>query len=233
MIINNENIEQNNIIISKDTEGMEKLLKKLNNELGTKKQTFILPECNLDLDFGEDFMAPSDLKTNNNNGNNLTMNLNKINNNNDFEKKNDNNQKLNNSNITDDISMYQINLNDNPNVKSLKENEIINSFKENNPYIQINMQYKENDNNNNNNIKSSSNNNNSNIKRGNNLLISSLNNNNEDNYDENEEIELNVKEIVDIQKQEIDKKRIELEEEEKRRRKEEQIENINKELERK
>ena len=222
MINNNADIEHNNnIIVSKDTEGMEKLLKKLNNELELKKNNFVLPESNLDLDFGEDFdfIIPSNpkIEKSNNNTNNLNININNFKNNitnNDFENKQNNNEKLDNSDKSDDIIVSQINLNENS--TEIKNNSIKNE--ERNP---INIQFNENENNNNN---QSSNNIilNINNKKGNNLLISSLNINNNDNFEENEEIEFDVNEIVDIQKQEINKIGIKKEEEERIKKEEEE-----------
>ena len=227
MINNKDLFTINNNDIEKETEGIDKLLKKLDTELKEKEhkkkcfQWNNLNFINLDLGLDTDLKTTSTFqKKENNNGftNNVTININNINNNINNNNDYNNKKQLNFENqldFDDNIIFKEIKFNDNSKLKQAKKNEKINSSINNNSKLAFETQNEEKENNDNIIIKTSNNIKNTNnqedinglsLKNENNLLISSINKKNEeDNFGENEEFDFDVKEIIDIQKEELDK----------------------------
>ena len=221
----NEENEKNNNITSKNTDEMKKLLKKLDNQLETNKikNSLNLPSDDIDLDFDLNFSnnQTNENKNKNNIGNNLTVNINnRINNNINYNNENGNTNNEHTDELEDNIIFKEINIKNNSNLKTAKKNDNINSSK-NSQQHNINNDISIKNSINNNNRENEFNIINKSInddkkKQKNKLLISSMNNNNndEDNDDDNndnsnEEFDFDVNEIVDIQKQEMEKKRTE------------------------
>ena len=210
-----EENEKNNNFTSKNTDEMKKLLKKLDNQLETNKikNSLKLPSDDIDLDFDLNF---SNNQSNENKNNKINNNINYNN-----EKENTNNEPK--DELEDNIIFKEINIKNNSKLKSRKKNDNINSSMNSSQHkINNDISIENSINNNNgenefNNIRKSINDDKK--KQKNKLLISSMNNNNndEDNYDDNndnndnskEEFDFDVNEIVDIQKEEMEKNRTE------------------------
>ena len=221
MLDNNESISENINNLNKESDGIEKLLKKLDNELEEnkkkkKKQNKFVWNMNFDLDIDFDNNNPSspnneiEEKNNNDNMNNLNFNINNQNNINDNNDKKESFGKFNG--FEDNISFKEVKINNNSNNSNLKANKNNGKFKFslNNQEEDINKIQNENENNNkinngNINYKNNDNNidnNNDNNNNYNNFIINDINNNennnNDYNMDNNNNNGINIGNNIDV-----------------------------------